>query len=288
MKGWRMAKIDFKDYARQLALANDHRFMEPVIEKELLHYEILRVMADNGLLDGLAFQGGTCLRLCYGASRYSEDLDFAGGPDFSADRLQDLKSCLEETLPKEYLIKVEVTNPSSDAALVRKWRIRIDTAPEHPDFPKQKISLEVAAVRAYTSVPRMLQLNYEGLPASYADVIVRCESETEIMADKLESFICSSHVRYRDVWDLFWLKRRPGVDVQAAKELRASKAVDYDEVGRYADRLPAVLEMLPEIIEGSELREQLRRFLPLGVFERTAERSDFRMLMLEGIRELYA
>lgn len=283
-----MAKVDFRNYARQLALTNEHRFMEPVIEKELLHYEILRIMADNGLLDGLAFQGGTCLRLCYGAARYSEDLDFAGGPEFSADRLQDLKSCLEETLPKEYLVKVEVTNPSSDTALVRKWRIRIDTAPDRSDLPKQKISLEVAAVQAHTSVPRMLQLNYDGLPASYADVIVRCESETEIMADKLESFICSSHVRYRDVWDLFWLERRPGVDVGAAREMRASKAVDYSEVDRYAKRLSIMLEMLPGIVEGPELREQLRRFLPLSIFERTIERSDFRMLMLEGIQELYA
>ncbi len=283
-----MTRIDFRDYARQLALTNEHRFMEPVIEKELLHYEILRIMADNGLLDGLAFQGGTCLRLCYGASRYSEDLDFAGGPDFSIARLRNLKSCLEDTLPKEYRIEVEVTNPTSDAALVRKWRIRINTTPERPDLPMQKISLEVAAVRAYTSVPRMLRLNYDGLPSSYADVIVRAESETEIMADKLESFICSSHVRYRDVWDLFWLKRRPGVDIEAARELRASKAVDYGEADRYADCLPVMLKTLPEIVEGVDLREQLRRFLPSSVFGKTMERPDFRMLMLEGICELYS
>ena len=53
--------------------------MRPVIEKEILHYDILFCLDQAGLLKDLVFQGGTCLRLCYGANRFSEDLDFAGG-----------------------------------------------------------------------------------------------------------------------------------------------------------------------------------------------------------------
>lgn len=79
-----MPKIDFNAYAAQLARTNGRQTMAPVIEKELLHYEILRAMEEDGLLGDLVFQGGTCLRLCYGASRYSEDLDFAGDFDFDA------------------------------------------------------------------------------------------------------------------------------------------------------------------------------------------------------------
>ncbi|WP_280176558.1 hypothetical protein [Paraeggerthella hongkongensis] len=43
--------------------------MTPVIEKELLHYEILRAMEQGGLLASLTFQGGTRPRLCYVAPR---------------------------------------------------------------------------------------------------------------------------------------------------------------------------------------------------------------------------
>lgn len=50
-----------------------------VVEKELLHHDILREMSSAGLLDRLTFIGGTCLRACYGSSRLSEDLDFTGG-----------------------------------------------------------------------------------------------------------------------------------------------------------------------------------------------------------------
>ncbi len=53
-----------------------------VVEKELLHHDILREMSTAGLLDSLTFIGGTCLRACYGSSRLSEDLDFTGGQDF--------------------------------------------------------------------------------------------------------------------------------------------------------------------------------------------------------------
>ena len=52
--------------------------LRPVVEKELLHYEILRALDEAAVLDKLVFQGGTNLRLCHGAPRYSEDLDFAG------------------------------------------------------------------------------------------------------------------------------------------------------------------------------------------------------------------
>ncbi|MEI6545183.1 MAG: nucleotidyl transferase AbiEii/AbiGii toxin family protein [Methylococcales bacterium] len=58
-----------------------------VVEKELLHHDILRVLSESGLLSRLTFIGGTCLRACYGSNRLSEDLDFTGGTDFKRDRL---------------------------------------------------------------------------------------------------------------------------------------------------------------------------------------------------------
>ena len=46
-----------------------------VVEKELLHHDILATLNDAGLLRQLTFMGGTCLRSCYGSNRLSEDLD---------------------------------------------------------------------------------------------------------------------------------------------------------------------------------------------------------------------
>jgi predicted nucleotidyltransferase component of viral defense system len=51
-----------------------------VVEKEISHHDILRVMSEGGLLKNLTFTGGTCLRNCYGSQRLSEDLDYVPGP----------------------------------------------------------------------------------------------------------------------------------------------------------------------------------------------------------------
>ncbi len=57
--------------------------LKPVIEKELIHYDIFFLLQQKELiLTNMAFIGGTCLRLCYGSNRYSEDLDFHAGRDF--------------------------------------------------------------------------------------------------------------------------------------------------------------------------------------------------------------
>jgi len=46
-----------------------------VVEKELLHHDILRILSEAGLLSQLTFIGGTCLRACYGSNRLSEDFE---------------------------------------------------------------------------------------------------------------------------------------------------------------------------------------------------------------------
>lgn len=67
-----------------------------VVEKELLHHDILREMSAAGLLKGLTFIGGTCLRACYGANRLSEDLDFTAGASFRHEALSDLGSSVAQ------------------------------------------------------------------------------------------------------------------------------------------------------------------------------------------------
>ena len=77
-------QTDFMTLVDQAMSLPGRAKMRPVIEKELLHYDILFTLDNKGLLDKLTFQGGTSLRLCYGASRFSEDLDFAGGRNFAS------------------------------------------------------------------------------------------------------------------------------------------------------------------------------------------------------------
>ena len=58
-----MTQADFRDLARRAAAAAGYDGMEQVVEKEILHYDILHAIARSGLVADLVFHGGTALRL---------------------------------------------------------------------------------------------------------------------------------------------------------------------------------------------------------------------------------
>ena len=101
-------KVNFADLVGQAMESAELDGMRNVVEKELLHYDILFCLDREGLLQNLTFQGGTSLRLCYGGNRFSEDLDFAGGIGFSGTDLKNLKSCIEDYLGSRYGLEVAV------------------------------------------------------------------------------------------------------------------------------------------------------------------------------------
>ena len=165
------SSADFQTLVERAMQAGGRANMRPVIEKELLHYNILFALDQDDLLDQLTFQGGTSLRLCYGAPRFSEDLNFAGGRDFATTQLLSMKSCLEGYIGKRYGFEVTVKEPKETAAdrkhehiRVDKWQIRVVTSPQRRDLPKQMIKIEVANIPAYSRVPQSLKQNYDFCP----------------------------------------------------------------------------------------------------------------------------
>jgi predicted nucleotidyltransferase component of viral defense system len=72
-----MTKLDF--LFEQATEGLREPALKTIIEKEIIHHDILRILSEGGFLNRLTFVGGTCLRLIYGSSRYSEDLDFTVG-----------------------------------------------------------------------------------------------------------------------------------------------------------------------------------------------------------------
>ncbi|MCL1040948.1 MULTISPECIES: nucleotidyl transferase AbiEii/AbiGii toxin family protein [Shewanella] len=253
--------------------------MQPVVEKELLHYDIIYCLEKKGLLDDLVFQGGTSLRLCRGGSRFSEDLDFAGGVDFSADKLKEIKTCIEEYIGKRYGLEVTVKEPSTLKELpeyaelrVDKWQVVVVTAPGRKELPKQKIKLEIANVPAHQPEPVALNINYEFLPEGYAQTIVVAESINEVFADKIISLPATqNYVRYRDIWDLVWLTQH---NAKFDEDLVRRKIEDY-RLDNYQAMLDRVLERIPSMIGDAAFKEQMVRFLPTDIVERTLESSKF-------------
>ncbi len=93
-----MTRTDFRDLARRAVAAAGYGGLERVVEKEILHYDILHAMARSGLMAGLVFHGGTALRLCHGGQRLSENLDFCAGTGFPAEETATLATGVQRYL----------------------------------------------------------------------------------------------------------------------------------------------------------------------------------------------
>lgn len=264
--------------------------MRTVIEKELLHYDILFALDNAGLLDELTFQGGTSLRLCHSAPRFSEDLDFVGGTSFSSEKLLAMKACLENYIGKRYGLEIFVKQPGEltrepeyREVKVDKWQISVITAPGQRHVPRQKIRIEVANVPAYSREPRSLLHNYDFLPDGYGDILVMVETLNEVMADKLIALVnCQAYIRYRDIWDLRWLRQK-GADLDL--EFISAKIDDY-KVTAFPEKVENMIERLPDIVHGKGFQEQMSRFLPLDVQERTLKKEKFHTFLANEITQL--
>src|SRR5471030_2482941 len=96
-----------------------------VVEKELLHHDIMLALSSAGMLARLTFIGGTCLRACYGSSRLSEDLDFTGGADFNRESLAELAQVLVDSLKTKYGLEIEVSEPVRYEWNVDTWKLKV-------------------------------------------------------------------------------------------------------------------------------------------------------------------
>jgi len=130
----------------------------------------------------------------------------------------------------------------------------------------------VANIPAYTAIPQPLIRTYDFLPDGYEDLLIMTEDKSEIMADKLVSLPATQkYVRHRDIWDLAYLSQEKAV---VRPELVLRKIQDY-QIENYEKKLDAMIIRLPEVIKGKAFRDEMNRFLPADVIERTLAKDKF-------------
>lgn len=277
--------------------------MRPVVEKELLHYEIFQALDAEGLLKNLVFQGGTSLRLCRGSDRFSEDLDFAGGVNFSAESMLRIKDCLESRIGERFGLRVAVNNkpakPFDDGVRhvrVDKWWISIETSPGNPAMPRQKVKLEIANIPAHTRELVPLRANYDflgGMPT----LLVNAESLDEIMADKVLAFPTSlldnqgqpvgadsAKIRHRDIWDLAWMSTR---GAKLVPDLVIAKIGDYGVVN-YSGLLDRAIEQIPQIVKSHQFKAQMTRFVDSATVAKTLANGSYTDYLAVSVAGLFA
>ena len=277
-----MSTQDFNELV-DLAMQNSAlALMRPVVEKELLHYEIFAALDGAKQLKHLVFQGGTSLRLCRGSDRFSEDLDFVGGKNFNSAQMENIETCIKAHIGKRFGLSVTVRPPkfadrSTSLVTVDKWWITIETARGNPAMPSQKIKLEIANIPAYTLESVPLMQNYEIL-GGMKSILVNVETSSEVLADKIVAFPTSlldnaglplpatgSKIRHRDIWDIAWLIQKRAVLDPAMVQ---KKLLDYG-IKNYPEMLASAISLLPDIVRSRQFKDQMRRFIAADTFQKT-------------------
>ena len=179
-----------------------------VVEKEILHHDILRILSNSNMLANLTFIGGTALRICYGSLRLSEDLDFTGGENFSKEALSDMGDILVCSLNTKYGLDVTVSEPIKDNTNVSTWKIKVKTRSQQKHFPEQRINIDICAMPSYEKEPMML-LNPYAVDMGTNGLIIQTQSMEEIYMDKLLALaLRPNRIKYRDLWDIIWLNQQ--------------------------------------------------------------------------------
>ncbi|NWA08327.1 nucleotidyl transferase AbiEii/AbiGii toxin family protein [Pseudomonas gingeri] len=266
---------------------NDLAPLRVVVEKELLHHDIMLALSGAGLLARLTFIGGTCLRACYGSNRLSEDLDFTGGADFQRESLAELARVLVRELKGKYGLEIEVSDPIREVGNVATWKLKVLTRPGRPDLPAQRINIDVCSIPSYQPQP-MLLLNPYGVDMGTSGLILQAETREEIYADKIVAFaLRPNRIKNRDLWDLVWLRQqgiRPDLDL-IPRKLGDHQCTPQDFLAAYRDRA-AALDGDPRI--AIEFRKEMSRFLPAQLVRETVNQDAFWTFLAMHIRELYA
>ena len=246
--------------------------MDLNLMKEAIHLHLLSALSEAGVLQHVIFQGGTALRLCYGGERYSEDLDFVCGKagaylkDVEFDALVDKAlETTKRTLQRDFDIdvgQITLKRPAQPELVkennvnVAAWQIVVPVNPT-PKAPKSRIKIEFANVPSYDSKPLAVSAT-PGL-VQIQDVILNAETPNEILADKAVALTARATLKFRDVWDVWFLVNKLGATPDRAMVLQ--KFADYGTLD-IAIKATARLDELTKDATATAFYTEMRRFLP--------------------------
>lgn len=246
--------------------------MDQNLMKEAIHLHLLSALSEAGVLQHVVFQGGTALRLCYGGERYSEDLDFVCGKagvylkDVEFDGLVDnALETTKRTLQRDFNIdaaQIVLKRPAQPELVkgndvnVAAWHIVVPVNPT-PNTPKSRTKIEFANVPSYDSKP--LTVNPAPGLVQIQDVILNVETANEILADKAVALTARAALKFRDVWDVWFLVNK--LRATPDREMVGRKFADYG-TSDVAVKAKVRLDELAQDATATAFYAEMKRFLP--------------------------
>ena len=176
--------------------------------------------------------------------------------------MSELGNVIEHSINEKYALPVTVTAPTKETGDTETWKIKVITRPERPDFPSQKINIDICMIPSRDRRPAMVRNTY-GIDSGTDGILLHAESLNEILCDKLIAVaLRPNRVKNRDLWDIHWLSQKntsPGKELLLQK-LADRKIAENDFRQKYAERIE-------EIKNGQrDFLFEMRRFLMPSAF----------------------
>ena len=181
-----------------------------IAENEVVLTYLLQLMAERGILDRLAFKGGTCIRKIFIGSggRFSTDLDITQIQEHNyEDVILDMMEAFENPFHG-----IQFNVPGDRYYETRgglSWGVNPTYTHNWNPGGQSEIRLQVSRREVPTLAPswnaQRVQSYFQYLPFAPADI--RCLALPDVIAEKIRA--CYQRTKARDIYDLSVFATRP-------------------------------------------------------------------------------
>jgi predicted nucleotidyltransferase component of viral defense system len=181
-----------------------------IAEKEMVLTFLLQLLSERGILDRLAFKGGTCLRKMFLGThgRFSTDLDFTGIEEHDHEEviLAMMEAFEQPFYGIQFAIPDEGYYETQDGM---SWGVNPTYAHEWNASGVSEVKLQISRRETPTLPterrPQLEQSYFKLLP--FVPVQIICLALEEILAEKIRA--CYQRNKARDIFDLGVFATRP-------------------------------------------------------------------------------
>jgi predicted nucleotidyltransferase component of viral defense system len=180
-----------------------------IAEKEVVLTFLLQLLSERGILNRLAFKGGTCLRKMFVGSqgRFSTDLDFTGIEEHDhQDMILEMMAAFEQSF---HGIRFAIPDNYYETQDGLSWGVNPTYSHDWNASGVSEIKLQVIRRETPTlpvePLAQIEQSYFKFLP--FAPAEITCLALPEILAEKIRASYQRN--KARDIYDLGMFARRP-------------------------------------------------------------------------------
>jgi hypothetical protein len=194
-----------KEYLRELVQSHPNPLEGKNLVREYLQARILESLQRSGAMIPLAFQGGTALRILYGITRFSEDLDFAlERPDQGYDFRSYLQAIQATFQAEGYKVETKV----SDQKTVHSAFVRFPGLAYDLNLPAQPNEVLSIKIEVDTQPPGGAGLEVD-VVRRYVPLRLQHHDRSSLLAGKIHALLNREYCKGRDLYDLLWYLSDP-------------------------------------------------------------------------------